>query len=319
MSEIRTLSHHAATEATDLREDSSYWQAERSILKQYYRVYGLPNQGWPVGQNGWVRLLDWMVNDLRFRIRPSTWRVYRNAIRRRMPAIQELQYLLDSPPIEAKHQLLKAGTKRQKGVDGRELSKIRHWLNQHAPRWGGTAALWLEAGALTGLRPGEWQECELITHDGILFLRVRTRKLGAGNKRLTRESKAPYRHVPLGHLSQMEIEAIRKQIHIVKRVLSFGMWDKYYRGCSDAIYRANRALFPNRAKTIALYSSRHEYAARIKTQLSEDTSGRLMGQSTSNTFKRSYGGKKNRKTPGISPHIEYKLLQTLNHLENEGD
>ena len=300
-------------------DNSGYARAARCVLNQYYRACGLPNQGWPRDHAGWGLLLSWMVNDLRFRIRPSTWRLYRNAIRRYAPEERGFLHQLASPPARGTGQQINTGAKRQKGLESKDLSKIRHWLNQHAPRWGGTAALWLEAGALTGLRPSEWKQCTLITHEGCPFLRVLTLKQEAGNKRLMTQSKSNYRHIPLEHLSDFDLQTIRKQILIVKRVLKHHIWDQYQRGCQNAISRANRELFPNRNKTIALYSSRHEFAAQLKTLLTEETSGRIMGQATSNTFKRRYGGRRKTNNRPIPFQAEYRLIDTLNCLETEDE
>lgn len=305
-----------------LEASSGYRRAALTVLKQYERASETPRGVWPEGRGQWERLVAWMASDLSPQVANASWRLYRRAIQAVCPYQEVTQALWQVNRKGIEHPKRNAA-KRRKAITGEEMAKLSHWLAHEAPTWGPLCALWLEAGVMTGLRPTEWQGATLQRINGSYVLRVHNAKQGAGNRQLVLDMdgvEAGYRHVPLSHLTFEEIAVIRNQIQVVEQVREWGVWSKYYEGCRQVLYRANRAVFAGRGTTITLYSARHQYATGLKEgAMSEPLGGLLMGQRTGVTFGRRYG---NGRTKGIKalPAAQHEALETfLRDLQEKED
>lgn len=304
-----------------LSASEGYRRAAQAVVNQYRERTEAEPGWWPQGEQQWADLVTWMVDWLSPRVAHATWGLYRRAIQRVCPH-REVGHELWWVNRDGTEQPKRNAAKRQKSISGQELAKLATWLTQEAPTWGPLCALWLEANVLTGLRPCEWQGATLRRIKGPYYLRVRNAKQGAGNRQMVLDLEAVeagYRHVPLTHLTYDEIAVIRNQIYVVEQVLEQGAWHAYYEGCRQALFRANRAVFPGRGKTITLVTGRHQYATGLKEgAMSDPLGGLLMGHRTGATFGRRYG---NGRTRGVKalPAAQHEALESFLRELRDGD
>jgi len=289
-------------------------------VNQYRRHARHDRTWWPGEEREWKALIDWMAVDLAPRVAASSWCRYRAAIQAVCPYPRVAHELWQARYGQAQTPKRTAAM-RQKQLSAEELAKLTQWLQDNAPTWGPLCALWLEAGALTGLRPSEWPGASLRRVQGRYFLRARNGKQGAGNDQLALELEAVetgYRYIPLWHLGYEEIGVIRNHLYVVGQIEEHGAWDAFYEGCRQALYRANKAVFPGKGKTITLYTGRHQYATGLrKGAMDEPLGALLMGQRSGATFGKRYGSRRGQGEKALAPAQHAALETFLRELNQE--
>jgi integrase len=182
----------------------------------------------------------------------------------------------------------KTAAKKEKKVDGEVLSKLSKKIDGMKSYWSERALIYLQAGILTGLRPSEWNGVGFKVDFGVLVTMV-----VKNGKNSNGRSHGDYRTLELDALNEDEIEIIKKQIAYTKEprdrdgdLINF---ENYYERCRRALYRVYRIVFPNRSKTVCLYSARHQFAANLKKAgTPPNVIAALMGHAVDTTAHRHY-------------------------------
>lgn len=251
--------------------------------------------------------------DIEPRLTRASFNSYSSALiwhfrqRAHLPAYGEAlaqMHLMEYPQEQAALQRRKrTRTKNvQRGIPVEDLEQIIESLMDRESRavWGRRTALWLVAGVVTGLRPGEWEHAEW-TDGTCAVLRVRTSKvksdLPAFQWRSTLEAAeeeaaaagaappdpqsvyeqarhrrlevqaSPYRFLPVEADDRPYVLAHMGEI---RQALAEGYtFERYYGTCRKTLYRAGNALWgddPAR-KRPSLYDTRHQFAANLRAWL----------------------------------------------------
>jgi len=296
-----------------------YQKTAGSIVNQYRRHARQGRQWWPQDEAEWAALIEWMAADLAPRVAASSWCRYRAAVQAVCP-YPRIAHELWRARYGQGQTPKRTAAMRQKLLSAEELAKLAQWLQDNAPTWGPLCALWLEAGVLTGLRPSEWPGASLRRIQGRYFLRARNGKQGAGNDQMALDLEAVeagYRFIPLWHLGYEEISVIRNHLYVVGQIEEHGAWDAFYEGCRQALYRANKAVFPGKGKTITLYTGRHQYATGLrKGAMDEPLGALLMGQRSGATYGKRYGSRRGQGEKALAPAQHAALEMFLRELQD---
>lgn len=128
--------------------------------------------------------------------------------------------------------------------------------------WRRRACLWLASGIISGLRPIEWKNTEILekTSDGGLTLKV------ANAKNTNGRANGEYREIsiPPGWMA----EYVTKHLQELQTWLSHGFdYEDYYATSRNELRRAVLELWPNnKNRHYSLYSGRHQFCANLKRE-----------------------------------------------------
>jgi integrase len=241
---------------------------------------------------------------------PSTWRIVRcgyallleragkmNALPE--PKIKELLDLMQGVRgIPKSERVKKTSSRRKKILQEKHITQIESYIDKTQPKWGAALGAWLRASIITGLRPNEWQTAELKHEDGRVILKSENFKHNESR------SYAPYREIDLTKLPDGSAEAVEQHLRIVNAMKQEGMYDLYYRGCSDLLRSINAKLWPRRKANITLYTGRHQFSANAKSEpgCSDAERAAMMGHKTTKTSAERYG-KGRHGSNGLTPNI----------------
>lgn len=169
-----------------------------------------------------------------------------------------------------------------------EVNSARH-------RYAGIAKTWMLLGCLTGLRPHEWGQAELLRSIPNDHELVRSGRLKAGgnylriknSKHTNGRANGEFRHLSVSKLPAELLVAMDSLISILSdrvRYLTI------YNNCSRFIFDANRHFFGrDNKKRFHLYTSRHRFASEAKSQLPSDHVAAAMGHGSDQTAYSTYG------------------------------
>ena len=250
-----------------------------------------------------VKFLDWLGSK-KAQWRPSTWRQYKSAMmlffeingsRDLCEKLSKMHSDACAPPPSRGGQMNTSARKR-KEITGDEFERLLKVLGGRRCTWATNTRLFLQAGLLTGLRPGEW-EFAVIIDDVELpngskvgpVLKVKNAKNTNGR------CHGEYRHLILSNLERTEINTIQMHISLVTRwIRDGGKYEKYYSRCRRCLYEAGREFPPRlRNKNITQYTMRHQFAANLKNAgYSLQKIGALMGHAVDDTATEHYGRKR---------------------------
>lgn len=161
-------------------------------------------------------------------------------------------------------------------------------------RWKHETITWLEAGALTGLRPAEWYGAELIEVAGkVPALRVVNAKATNGR------AHGPSRTLLLDACDAEDLACIREQVRIAASYHGLGAVSRHlhYDNCRILLYEVARRLWPRRTRRPSLYTARHLFASAAKTRFSQAGVAALMGQAAIETATIHYGRRRHAHGP----------------------
>lgn len=167
-------------------------------------------------------------------------------------------------------------------------------------------AMWLKAGALTGLRPHEWQHAELVENNGFLMLKVKN------GKNTNNRAHGDYRHLNLSDLPDFEKQIIEDFLTIISPYKqSDSDFKKFYFACVQTLRKLNKRFekghfftpeqgfkkrkgggvyFPsNEGRRVQLYTGRHVFSSLMKKVASITEVAAMMGHKTDKTATLHYG------------------------------
>lgn len=224
----------------------------------------------------------------------NTWKQYKNALRYHAGQIIEIQHekvvaeeaqaairMLDRETSEG---CMKSGTRtsalKQKTFKKADFDKVIAYLQEHVGkhRYARTLALWLKASRLTGLRPGEWENVNLIQIDSTPALLVQNAKATNGR------ANGVERTLLLDRITDEELGLIEDMIEMLVGYETEIPFSKLQKLLGDYMNRVARNCFGKRQKYPTLYSSRHQFSADAKhSGLSKAEVAALLGQASDET------------------------------------
>lgn len=232
----------------------------------------------------------------------NTWKQYKNALRFHAEQIIEIQHekvvaeeaqaairMLDRETSEG---CMKSGTRtsalKQKTFKKADFDKLIAYLREHVGKhkYARTLTLWLTASRLTGLRPGEWENANLIQIDSTPALLVQNAKATNGRANGNERTLLLYR------LTDEELGVIQDMIEMLVGYETEISFSKLQKLLGDYMNRATRNCFGKRQKYPALYSSRHQFTADAKhSGHSKAEVAALLGQASDETAGTHYARK----------------------------
>lgn len=270
--------------------------------------------------------INWCLKNHVKNWRTTTWRIMRSSYkfvlqlmvtngRLKQEQVDKIyEVMLSVKGVSKKDTRVKyTASKRKKSISEDEYELIKSYLDSHGNDWGESLVLWLKAGMLTGLRPNEWVTALLTKEDEKYLLKTDNFKHNIDR------SYDKDRVINITSFSQQDLLIVANQIEMAKKITEQGMYDQYYDGCRNLLYRLNKKLFPRRKKNLQLYTGRHQFSANAKADdsVSEKERAAMMGHKTTKTSEEGYG-RKSSGTSGKSPEIANKaVLDKINQPENK--
>lgn len=224
----------------------------------------------------------------------NTWKQYKNALRYHAEQMIEIQHekvvaeeaqaairMLDRESSEG---CMKSGTRtsalKQKTFKKADFDKLIAYLQEHVGkhRYARTLTIWLKASRLTGLRPGEWENVNLIQIDSTPALLVQNAKATNGR------ANGVERTLLLDRITDEELGVIEDMIEMLVGYETEIPFSKLQKLLGDYMNRATRNCFGKRQKYPTLYSNRHQFSADAKLSgLSKAEVAALLGQASDET------------------------------------
>lgn len=204
-------------------------------------------------------------------------------------------------------------TRKTSGLRGKSLSEktfaaVIYALNlpEHKSKWNLLTSLWLQAGALTGLRPHEWQHAEIVDLDGNMTLKVRN------GKTTNNRSHGEYRHINLEECSSNEKRILEQFLAMIEPYTYSSDEFQYVQGrCMENLRKLNLRLEKgnfftaengfaekrgsgvyhpnNKGMRVQLYTGRHRFSSVMKRVAGLAEMAALMGHKTDKTATIHYG------------------------------
>lgn len=225
----------------------------------------------------------------------ATWFLMRAALLYQMElessadAMQAAEYLRSRSAHACKKVSTSTSARRRKNFGDDDIDAIIKEIRSRRSQHGPLLELWIIFGRITGLRPHEWCQAEVIdrlpeTGEQGSFLRIRNAKNtnGRGN--------GPYRHLDLSGLAPNIIEGLIAFSQQMRRLQERGEYESVYSGARALLLRVNRVLYGGRsARYISLYSIRHRFSSVAKASVSLMEVAALMGHNNNQTAASHYG------------------------------
>lgn len=177
----------------------------------------------------------------------------------------------------------RTSTKKLKTLSRDKLSQLIKRLQATSSQYGEAAADWLTAGALTGLRPCEWQHAEIVEVEDKTILRVKNAKYTHNR------AHGQYRSLDISDVDGPDLTTIRRHISRIKNYASRGAYSQIYKNCRDVLLRASRRVLGNSRRTATLYLGRHLFASDAKNDHDRDEVAALLGHASNETASLHYG------------------------------
>lgn len=287
----RVLSTHGNTHSV------SYLRAAYKIARQYAiqhfgrgrqlgrltsKAFPLP---WDWQSIPWLEIAVWMIAERKSGLARGSWNLYKHAMIAMDPANTRLRSLLMAAQHTQEPRYPKiTASQVQKHLNPEELAKIRAVIgsnrdtaNEH--RWGDVLILWLRAGVSTGLRPSEWPGCQLVESAAGPFLRVINGKRDSILKRFPKSCMPLSRDIPIGHLPQEELLAVKTFVQFIREATVDGQFTFIYQGCRFLMHQITRQIWPRRQRFPTIYSARYQFELNMKAQgKSSDEIAALVGR-----------------------------------------
>lgn len=235
----------------------------------------------------WSNFIEWLIL-IRPNLRPATWRQYRAAVVYVMNdrLVQDKNFfqsrLMERNNLpECKSLPARTSSSKSKSISDADMDKLIQYLSVHNGKWDSLTGQWLVFGMITGLRPGEWCDVKVCSHEDGMILRVVNKKFDG------QRAHGPERTIHV-HISAHMQDALNVFIQTIQSEAED--FSVVYEGCRIALWRATKILWPRRKKRIALYSARHQFAADAKSAgLDPKVIAALMGHAVTDTHQTQYG------------------------------
>ena len=248
-----------------------------------------------------LELADWLIA-YRVNLSKASWRQYRAALKyfftcppNNGPSLEDsiveaLERLKQTLPPGRRPKIKKTSAKKLKKISETDLIKLFDCLYNEKSGHGKATIQWLLASLCMGLRPCEWERAFYLPSTG---------KLVVVNAKATQgRSHGGYRHLNLAKLDGQMLSVIQLHLEDVRKAkLQPGKngksgFSQFYEACRHWLHRANKKLWPRRKQTIALYSTRHQFAADAKfSGLPMEAIAALMGHQSTETQTSHYARK----------------------------
>lgn len=203
----------------------------------------------------------WLIDDKRFDLLPSSWRLYRNAVATTLDYSSDGDAAALLRSVPAAH-----ATERRTSTKKTSANKAKRLLDDDCDRLVALTLLsrsshaqalveYLHAARLTGLRPCEWPSVQMESTPSQTILVVKNAK----------ESDARA-HSPTRALIFTELPASHQRMldRWLARVRDTEDYPALQQALGKLIHSMARRAFPRRKKHPTLYCARHEFTARIK-------------------------------------------------------
>lgn len=235
----------------------------------------------------------WLA-DIRHTFAKATWRQYKASLiehLRHQPssAAQEaIEFLINTESASVHASAGRTSATKLKRFPPADFEAVLQVLRQRSNPLDPVLGVWLRAGLITGLRPQEWLQSEIITIDDLPALRVVNAKHSNGR------ANGPTRTLMLDRLSEEERQLLAAQVSYMQALERSGEFDPLYHRCRVRLQRVVRRLWPRRRRYPTLYSTRHQFAANAKASgASKAEVAALMGHAVDDTATTHYGKTRN--------------------------
>lgn len=157
---------------------------------------------------------------------------------------------------------------------------LRAW-SKHAQ----TLKDWLRAGLATGLRPEEWQQCDVIEHGSQRYLFVLNAKSTNGR------ANGVSRTLNITDFTDETFYAVQRMAANGKEWFTEDTYDSVQSQCAQILYRANEAIWRRREATAyALYTCRHQFILNMRaSNVPEEELSAMLGHLVTETQMEHYG------------------------------
>ncbi len=239
------------------------------------------------------QLVAWMELQ-RPQIYKKTWRLYKSAIvcyleqsqdfsEETLSALDHLKLLSGEDCLQTTD---RTSSSKLKKFPWKDFQKITDFLRTHQGKWHLPLLDWIISGSLTGLRPKEWLNSQLVQIDGSYALIIQNAKHTNGR------AFGPQRTLLLDALASEEIDTIQRHVQRVYKWQQMNQYEDLYQGCALTLNYVSRKLWPRREKHITLYSCRHQFTANAKASgFSTTEIAAMMGHAVDTTATLHYGKK----------------------------
>lgn len=196
----------------------------------------------------------------------------------------------------------KTSALRKKTIRDDELMLVCQKVGETKSQYANILKKWLLLGAVTGLRPHEWCQAQVIQEEDAtiaqsslfpvkLYLKVLNAKNSNGR------SHGQFRHLDLSEYPAHLIEQIKEFSEDMAEALKTGEYKTIYLGCQQLLHRVNTKLNHPSERRIQIYSARHKFSSEAKNKYTLLEVAALMGHATDKTASAHYG-KRNQSTSG---------------------
>lgn len=262
------------------KTETLYMQRASSLIEEFRSL--------PDKENGSSEeFVDWLKERMGG-LAPATTRLYRAACsyffeQNDLPTIAESirEIRVNAPKDLPK----RTSAGKRKSLPDHLVRSLVTDLEAHKGTFAHLTALWIQMGALIGLRPTEYSEATLVQIDS-QSIDVQVRNAKATNGRGNGEKRT----LMLRGLEPEESLAIVAFFDALDQCRKDGYaWDQIYTNARISLYRAcERLNISGRRPT--LYSLRHQFVANMKRAGRSPTeTAALMGHACDATFVRHYG------------------------------
>lgn len=264
------------------------------------------------------QLVIWLIEH-KPKISRSSWRYYKSSVMYYLEIHEDIDaaneamgYLSEVTSIGALTHTEKTSSLKMKKISFEDWNKLDTYLEKKNRKWYSQLRVWLRASIITGLRPIEWQKTKYIDHNGEPALEVKNAKSTNGR------AHGETRTLILKNVKREDLLAIREHLNNVVTFVGMDNYQYFYNGCSIALYKVCRKLWPRRKRHITLYSTRHQFSANAKSSgFSRMEIAALMGHAVDITATIHYGKKlAGNEELSISPLQDD--VDRVRHIDTEG-
>ena len=260
------------------------------------------------------QFIMWLL-DNRVLFNKNTYRVYKSAvifyftqILKTDIALESAAYLIKFSSELSYKKSTKTSSRKAKYIKDEDLEKIINYIDNNNNKWNFYIKCWILSGILCGLRPIEWKDSEIITHDNKIALKVKNAKNTNGR------ANGDFRTIMLDGLSEEDVNIHKQHLNNVKNFDKIGQYERFYNDCIVRLNTINKKVFGYRKKNITLYSARHQFAANAKfSNHSKSEVAALMGHAVDSTAAMHYG----RKRYGKSMLSVYPIKEQVNSVKQK--
>ncbi len=226
---------------------------------------------------------QWLITVIRAQVDPNSWRTYRYQLTQSIDD-EKFYEQVNVPPLRKKREINaeEKGSHRTRHLKDGIYTQIEAYLKRSKSRYAAPLNRTLILGRLTGLRPSEWGEARLRTHDEVPYLQVESAKKGMSEQKLQDK-----RYIPLDHLSSFEFDILSEHLEFIA---DNAPYSAIHDGIAQFMRQVTRTLFYANKDRPTLYSARHQFAANLKaSNIDPEVIAAVMGHIDTSMQTKYYG------------------------------